>query len=497
MTVLMIVKASHLTALDARDKIRKRALSSVDLLESCIEQIEKIDPVVNAMVTRSFDRAREEALSADAAINLGKDLGLLHGLPIAIKDIHQTKGIVTTFGKKDLANNVPSSDSGIVNRIRKAGGIIIGKTNVPEGSIGANTVNPLFGATGNVFNPDLTCGGSSGGSAVAIASHMAPLATGSDHGGSLRIPACYSGVVGFRATPGVVPNEGRTTLQTNYSVQGPMARTVADAALMLSVIAERDENSVKDPMAFPLNASMFATLDNVDISRLRIALSADLGGVLVSKSIREIFKCRMEALSDKVAVCDWHDLDLSSAPDVDWHLRQDLFVTQYYEQAKTWSEDFNPNIKSSYDSALMTTMASIAEARARQMQLYQSFSSVFEDYDIVICPGVSIPPFPWKLRNPLAIDGKPVENYMAWLALTSSLTVVGHPVVALPCGLDDQGTPFGIQVVGKMYSDHRLLSIASGLEGYFNQSPALKRPVPDFDKLSKFDSTCRTLGKLV
>ncbi len=155
------------------------------------------------------------------------------------------------------------------------------------------------------------------------------------------------------------------------------------------------------------------------------------------------------------------------------------------------------NIKSSFDSALMTPMVSIAEARARQMQLYQSFSSVFKDYDIVICPGVSIPPFPWKHRNPLAIDGKPVENYMAWLALTSSLTVIGHPVVALPCGLDNQGTPFGIQVVGRMYSDHRLLSIASGLEGCFSQMSALKRPVPDFDALSKFDSTCRTLGELV
>lgn len=491
----MTVKASHLTAVEARDKIREKTLSPVELLESCIEQIEFIDPIVNAMVIRAFDRAREEALAAESA--LGGEIGPLHGLPVAIKDIHLTKDIVTTYGKKELANNLPTSDSGIVNRIRNAGGIVIGKTNVPEGSIGANTVNPLFGATGNPFNPDLTCGGSSGGSAVALATFMAPLATGSDHGGSLRIPACFSGVVGFRATPGVVPNEGRTTFQTNYSVQGPLARTVADTALLLSVIAERDENARKDPMAFPLDASKFAHLDEVDISRLRVAVSSDLGGVLVSTSIREVFRRRMEELSQKVAVCDWHDLNLSQGPDVDWHLRQDLFVTQYHEQAKGWHEDFNPNIKSSYDSALLTPMESIAEARAQQMHLFQTFSSVFEEYDVVICPGVSIPPFPWKQRNPQEVDGKPIENYMAWLALTSSLTVVGHPVVALPCGLDDQRTPFGIQVVGPMYSDHRLLSIASGLESSFSQNPTLMRPEPDFESLSQFDSTCRTLGKLV
>ena len=160
----------------------------------------------------------------------------------------------------------PAVDAGIVARIRAAGGIVIGKTNVPELSIGANTVNRLFGATGNPFDVTLTCGGSSGGSAVAVATNMAPLATGSDHGGSLRIPACYSGVVGYRATPGVVPNERRTMVQTNYSVQGPMARTVADAALLLSVIAERSNATRRDPMTFPLDASRFARLDPIDVS---------------------------------------------------------------------------------------------------------------------------------------------------------------------------------------------------------------------------------------
>ena len=484
-----------LDAVSARQKIGRGELKPSVLLESYIDQIQTIDPVVNAMVTRSFDQARQQADIADKAVVSGEKLGALHGLPVAIKDIQATKGIRTTYGSQAYSDHIPDIDAGIVSRIREAGGLIIGKTNVPESSIGANTVNRLFGATGNAFNPDLTCGGSSGGAGVAIATQMAALATGSDHGGSLRIPACYSGVVGYRATPGTVPHETRTTLQTNYSVQGPMARTVADCALLLSVIANRDKAASKDPMAFPLQASKFAQLDEVDISQLKIAITPDLGGVMVSETIRDIFLERMAKLGNQVGQCDLHDISLSDAPDVDWHLRQDLFVTQYYEDASSWDADFNPNVQATYKAALETSMSDIARARRRQVELFQSFRAIFESYDLVICPGVSIPPFPWRDLNPRLIDGKVVENYMAWLALTSSLTVVGHPVVALPCGLDRQSTPFGVQVVGPMYEDKKLLSIASALEGYFATEADLCRPIPNFQALAVTQSSCRSEGR--
>jgi len=276
-----------------------------------------------------------------------------------------------------------------------------------------------------------------------------------------------------------------------------MARTVADAALLLSVIAERDENARREPMAFPLDAKMFANLADVDVSRLRVAVTSDLGGVLVSESIRRTFVDRMNRLADFVDVCDWHNIDISTAPDVDWHVRQDLFVTQYHQQASSWDEGFNPNVRATYESALKTPMEDIASARRQQVELFQRFAAIYDEYDLVICPGVSIPPFPWKHLNPQLIDGKPVENYMAWLALTSSLTVVGHPVVALPCGLDQQGTPFGLQIVGRMYTDHQLLSAASALEQAFKGMVELSRPVPDFDTLAKTESSCRTLGKQV
>ena len=478
----------NLPAIEATSLIAAGKISPVEFLEACIQQIQRINPAVNALVTLAFDRARSQARVAEAAVQKGEVLGQIHGLPVAIKDIQNTEGIVTTFGSEKLANNVPDKDAGIVARIRNAGGIIIGKTNVPEMSIGANTVNPLFGATGNPFDPTLTCGGSSGGSGVAVATQMAPLATGSDHGGSLRIPACYSGVVGVRATPGVVPNEQRRSPLTNYSVQGPMARTVADSALLLSVIAARDKSAQMDPMVFPLDTRQFSHLEEIDVKALRVAVSTDLGGVLVSDSIRKTFQQKITKISRLVKTCDSVNIDLTEAPDIDWHLRQDLFVSQYHCEAAGWSEDFNPNVRATYESALRTPMAEIAQARRRQVELFREFARLFDDYDLVICPGVSVSPFSWQTMNPEFIDGKPVTNYMAWLALTSSITVVGHPVVALPCGTDSHGMPFGVQVIGKMFNDHKLLSMTQSLEGAFAGVVDLQRPIPDYEFLSQAEA---------
>ncbi len=478
--------ASDLTAIEARELLRNGQLSSVELVEACEVRIDQVDPSLNAMVTRSTDRALVEAAAADVAQANGIPGGPLRGLPVAIKDLQPTEGVRTTFGSKDFANNVPDQDCGIVARVRAAGGIVTGKTNIPEFSIGANTVNPLFGGTGNPFDPDLTCGGSSGGSAVAVATGMAPLATGSDHGGSLRIPACYCGVVGHRATPGIVPNEERSMTQNFYSVQGPVARNVRDTALLLSVVASRTllpAGPNRDAMMFPFDSTVFESLESIDLNEVTIGVSTDLGGVLVSKTIRESFEHRLgrlEALGLRLVEVP---VDLTRAPDVDWRLRSDVFVTQWHDQASGWSPDFNPNIQQSYAAALDMQMEDIAVARKVQAELLDQFQRHFEGpgrtgVDVLLCPGVSIPPFPWIQRNPEQIDGKPVENYMAWLALTASLTVVGHPVTAIPCGRDSTGMPFGLQIVGPMYGDHRSLSIAAALEDLFETQDDLARPVP-------------------
>lgn len=474
---------TRLTAREMLNALERRELSSREAVDAHIAAIEARDPAVNAVCTQAFDRARREADAADSANAERHQRGALHGLPILIKDNQMTAGITTTLGSPTRRDFMPDADAGIVARIRAAGGIVLGKTNIPEFSIGANTVNPLFGATGNPFAPELTCGGSSGGSAVAVACELAPLATGSDHGGSLRIPASYCGVVGFRATPGVVPNEERAITQTNYSVQGPIARNVADAALLLSVITERSARTRRDPMAFPLDAGRFAALEETDPATLRVAISEDLGGVLVSAGSRKLFREKLQSAAGAFAAFDATSLDLSRAPDVDWHLRQDVFVTQYIDQAATWPEDFNPNVRATYDSALTTSMRDIAAARRLQKELYLRTNAIFDDFDILIVPGVSVPPFPHSQLYPTVIDGQPVENYMGWLALTSSLTVVGHPVVSIPCGLDEQGTPFGIQIVGPAFGDLQLLEAARAIEQLFTANAQTARPTPPFAAL--------------
>ncbi len=476
-----MARPCELTATEARRLIGRRELSPVALLESCIAQIEAVDPAVNAMVTTAFDRARAEAREAEAAVLRGDPLRPLHGLPVAIKDIQDTAGIRTTYGSPHFAANVPAADQEIVAAVRAAGGIVVGKTNVPEMSIGANTVNRLFGATGNPFSLELTCGGSSGGSAAALAACMVPLATGSDHGGSLRIPACYCGVVGHRASAGVVPNERRIPAHSVYSVQGPMARTVADAALLLSAIARR---SRRDPMAFPLDPAQFATLDEIDPGQLKIAVTEDLGGVMVSETIRQTFRERVGRFARHFGRCEWSDVDLRQATDVDWKLRSEIFVAQYADEVATWDEDFNPNIRRNVEAATRMSMQDIAMAHRRQMQLYQQFQEIFDEFDLLICPGVSVPPFPWKELHPTSVDGRPVRTYMEWLGLTAALTVVGHPVTALPCGRDRNGTPFGIQLVGANFSDRFLLGAAQALERVFAADPELVRPAPDFSRLA-------------
>lgn len=482
----------QLDAVVARDLIANGDLSPVELLESCLAQADRVDPAVNALVIRADERARVEAAEAEAAVRRGDRLGPIHGLPVAIKDLQPTAGITTTYGSAELADNVPTEDAPIVAKVRAAGGIVVGKTNIPEFSIGANTLNRLFGATGNPFDPSRSCGGSSGGSGVALATNMVPLATGSDHGGSLRIPACYSGVVGFRATPGVVPHEERTMAQTFYSVQGPMGRTVADTALLLSVIAER--TSRNDPMAFPLDAAGLANLDDVAATDLRVGWSEDLGGVLVSEEIRAEFRQRLTAIEPLVGSLTEVDLDLTAAADVDWKVRSDVFVAQYHREVAEWDEGFNPNIRATYNSALQTPMEDIAIARRLQVDLYRQTAALFDDIDVLICPGVSVSPFLWRDLYPREIDGKPVENYMAWLTLTAAFTVVGHPVCALPAGLDVHGLPFGLQVVGAPYDDRRLLSATRALEQAMATNPATARPVPDIDHLVTLDADCRAGG---
>ncbi|MGB0552833.1 MAG: amidase [Alphaproteobacteria bacterium] len=470
-----------LTAIEARRLIGQKALSPVELADSCIGRIEAVDGSVNAMVTRCFERAQSEAKVAEAAVMQGDALGALHGLPMGVKDLNVTEGVLTTYGSPMHAENVPAKDERIIAALREAGAIVIGKTNTPEFGAGANTKNAVFGATGNPFDPSRICGGSSGGSAVALATGMAPICTGSDTGGSLRTPASFCGVVSHRSTPGVVPSDRRGIGLTTYNVQGPMARTVADTSLMLSVMAGNDPS---DPLSGPIDANIFRTVEDIDLSGLRVAWSTDLGCVPVDNELARIFEERVGMLASSFKSCERRDPDMADALDVFWVIRGVGFLAGRLDAYKNNRDKLGPNIISNVEAGLKMTAEEIAWANAEQTAIYRRFQEFFEDIDVLLCPGNSVPPFPVEQLYCDEINGKKTANYVEWLGIASAITLTGHPVTLIPTGLDHTGTPFGMQVVGpRRHSDRFTIGTAAAIERVFQGMPATQRPLPDLATL--------------
>ena len=470
------------TAIDLRRLIGSKEISPVEVVESFIDRIEAVDGVVNALVTRSYERARDEAKLAEQAVLDGDELGLLHGLPIGVKDLESTAGIRTTFGSLTFEDNVPEKDQLSVANIRDEGGIILGKTNTPEFGAGANTKNRVFGATGNPFNPNLSCAGSSGGSAVALACSMVALATGSDFGGSLRTPAGFCGVVGHRPSPGVVPSEGRPVALSPLSVLGPMGRTVADAALLLS--AQTDSN-IHDPFSIAIDPGLLDPLGHIDLSSLKIAISPDLGCAPVDNDIRRIFIEKTNIFRHVFNDADDRNPDLSNVHEVFEILRGVNFTAAHHERLKYHRDLLGPNIIENVTRALDYSLADVAWAHAEQSKLYHQFINFFDDVDILICPTSAVSPYPHEQLTVTEINGEEMPTYMRWLALSYSLTMVLPVSCSLPIGLDHKGMPFGIQIVGPNGSDRFVLQVAHALEGYLANNVDLARPVPDITSLSK------------
>lgn len=470
-----------LDAVALRQLIGRREVSPVALLESCIARIEAVDPAVNAVPARCFARARQEAAAAERQVREGRPLGPLHGLPVGIKDVQQTGGLVTTYGSPLYRDNVPARDEALVAAIRQAGGIVIGKTNTPEFAAGANTVNPVYGATRNPFDPPRTCGGSSGGSAVALACGMLPLATGSDLGGSLRTPAAFCGVVGFRPSPGLVPAEHRFRGWSPLHVPGPMARTVADIALLLSVIARP---VVADPLTRPDTTAIGALTAPADLAGLRLAVSEDLGFAPVSRSIRQTFRTVMERIDRLFAAAERRDPPLEDADAVFGVLRALDFLAALYEPYTTARDRLGPNIVANIEQGLGFSALDVARAEAAQTALYRRFVGFMADFDALICPAVAVPPFPIEQLYVERIDGRALETYYHWFAVAYGLTLTAHPVAVIPCGRDETGTPFGLQICGRRGDDRSVLAIAAALEGALQTMPDLARPRPDVAALA-------------
>lgn len=471
----------ELSATNARRLIGRKRLSPIELLESCIARIEMVNPTVNAVVTTCYERAREEARAATDALIRGDDLPPLHGLPFGVKDLNDTEGVRTTYGSPLYADHVPEKDEALVAKIRKAGGILVGKTNTPEFGAGGNTNNPVYGATRNPFDTARTSGGSSGGSAAALATDMLPLCTGSDTGGSLRRPATYCGVAALRPTAGLIASDKRTIGYTTYSTQGPMARTVTDLALLTSVMAGGEDY---DPLSYPNDATALRILDDIDLSSLRVAISEDLGGAPVDDGIRRVFRETLAHYQNVFTFIEERDPDFKTANDVFWILRGVGFVANHKDRYEQHRDQLGPNILFNTEAGLKMTVSEIAWAHREQTVIYRNFQKFFDGIDVLICPGVPIHPFPVDQRAPTEINGEKMEHYISASAITSWLTLTGHPVVALPCGLDATGTPFGIQIVGRRHADRFVLGIAHALERIFSANPTLARPQPDIKSLA-------------
>jgi Asp-tRNA(Asn)/Glu-tRNA(Gln) amidotransferase A subunit family amidase len=483
--------ACDLTATDARRLIGVKELSPVELLESCIARIEAVDPAVNAMVTTCFDRARAEAKAAERAVRSGDDLGVLHGLPVGIKDLSATEGVRTTYGSLLYEDHVPDADERSVAAIRAQGGIVVGKTNTPEFGAGANTTNRVFGATGNPFDPALTCGGSSGGSAVVVATGSVPLASGSDFGGSLRTPATFCGVVGYRPSPGIVPNETRPVGLTPLSVQGAMARTVADAALLLSAMADVD---MRDPFSGLLDEDLLRPPEPVDLGSLRAAFSEDLGCAPVDRGIRKVFRERTARFRAAFADAQDRDPDLGPVHDVFEILRGVNFIAAHKERLENHRDKLGPNVIDNTERGLRYGAADVAWAHVEQTRLYRRFLAMFDEVDVLICPAASVSPFPHDQLYISEINGETLPTYMRWLAITYGVTMATPPVAVIPCGVDHAGMPFGIQVVGANGNDRFVLDVAHSLEQVLARDPATARPVPDRHKLEKSAGKKAALG---
>ncbi|MGH7067150.1 MAG: amidase [Acetobacteraceae bacterium] len=476
-----------LPAIEARQLIGQKRLGAGELLESCIRRIERLNPAVNAIVATDYPRAREEAARVDAAVALGDVLGPLAGLPVAIKDLEDTAGLRTTYGSPIFAAHVPARDQRIVAAIRAGGGIVIGKTNTPEFGAGANTRNSVYGATGNPFDPTKSAAGSSGGSAAALATGMVPLASGSDTGGSLRNPAAFCGIVGFRPTPGLVPSEKRLIGWSALSVGGPMARTVADAALLLSVIVGDD---AADPLATTIHgrkvrrAEEFFPLPPIDLSSLRVALTPDFGFAPTERHIAEVFAEKCGLFRHVFARADENSPDCTGADEAFAVLRATGFLAAHLEKVETRRAEVGPNVIANVEEGRRYSAADVARAEVLQTALYRRWQHFFEDYDLILSPAITISPRPWRELYPSKIDGVRTTSYFHWLALAYAVTLPGHPAISLPVGCDRAGMPFGLQIVGPRGGDAKLLAVAAALEAMLAGDARTARPVADLARLA-------------
>jgi amidase len=462
---------ADLPASDLRRLVGEGQLSPVEIVDACIARVERCNGVVNAIVTLN-PRAHDDARALEREVARG-NIGPLGGIPVGIKDVTPVAGLRTTYGSPVYAEHVPVVDALVVQRLRAAGAVILGKTNCPEFAAGGNTFNDVFGRTRNPWNLERSAGGSTGGGAAALATGMIALAEGTDLGGSLRIPASFCGLVGLRPSAGLIPTWPSDWLWDTLQVTGPIARTAEDVGLMLDAVAGP---SPRVPIAQPVDGRAFARAAAAPLRRgIRIAYISDLIGIGVDPDVERVCRTAALELRGAGAVVEEIDLDLSEGRDAFLALRGLWFVNHMAGRMEQL-ERFGPNVAGNIRAGLETTTAAIGAAEQSRARVRESVMQLLSRYDHLVTPAMAVPPFPVEQNYPETVAGRRMKTYVDWIAPTFVLSLTGLPVGVAPCGLDAEGLPVGLQLVGGPLGEEAVLALAGAVQRAFPIGlPALAR----------------------
>jgi amidase len=449
------------TATELAALVRQREVSVCELMGAHLDQIERVNPKVNAICTLVAERAMEQAAKVDGELALGAQPGPLVGLPIAIKDLEITEGIRTTFGSPIYEDFVPDQDALFVERLKAAGAIVIGKTNTPEFGAGSHTFNPVFGVTRNPYDLTRTCGGSSGGGAVALACGMIPIADGSDLGGSVRNPPSFNNVVGLRPSPGRIPRYPNEQPWNTLPVLGPMARTVRDAALLLSVMAGPDP---RDPLSISEPPDQFLGALERDLGGTRIAWSRDLGLFPVQNAVIEVIENALPTFTALGCTVEEAHPDFGDAAEIFQVLRAQGFASSHWQELREHRALMKETVIWNIEQGLKLSGLDVSRAQAKRGALFHRVRAFFERYDFLLLPVSQVVPFPVESEWVEEINGVPMDTYVDWMMSCSAITLTEHPAMSVPCGFTPEGLPVGLQIVGRYRRELDVLQLAYAFE---------------------------------
>jgi amidase len=458
-----------LTATEMADLIRRKKLSARETLDAHLKQIERVNPQVNAIVTLAAEQAIDNARKADEAQAHGATLGPLHGLPIAHKDLVETAGIRTTFGSRIFKDNVPKHDAILVERIKKAGAVCVGKTNTPEFGAGSQTFNAVFGATKNPYDLTKTCGGSSGGAAVSLACGMLPIADGSDSGGSLRNPAAFCSVVGFRTAPGRVAHGAVGDAWNTIAVSGPMARTVPDVALLLSVMAGPDPRC---PISITEPGSRFSGNLERSFKGARVAWFKDMGGIPFDPRVLSVVHAQRNVFESLGCNVEEAEPDWTGAYESYDTLRAWGYATSQSENIRLHRDLVKDTIQWEAERGSKLTGSDIARAHTLRSKAWDNMRIFQEKYEYFITPTTQVLPFDVTQPFPTEVAGVKMSNYIEWMKSCILISALETPSISMPCGFTEDGLPVGLQIVGRHRDEWSVLQLARAFE---QATPAARR----------------------